>query len=125
VCLPLFEPALEVLDVEAPPAPLAAIDEPLGAAQLEAGLVLGIRDYFRKQQLPPGAVIGLSGGVDSAVTAHLAVQALGADRVLGVLMPGPFSSEHSVAGRGAARHLGIETRTIDIARSTNATSPTS
>jgi NAD+ synthase (glutamine-hydrolysing) len=113
--LPLFESALEVIDVEDPPAPLTAIDEPLGAAQLEAGLVLGIRDYFRKQQLPPGAVIGLSGGVDSAVTAHLAVQALGADRVLGVLMPGPFSSEHSVTDAEAlARHLGIETRTIDI-----------
>jgi len=104
-----------VIDVDDPPAPLTSIDEPLGAAQLEAGLVLGIRDYFRKQQLPPGAVIGLSGGVDSAVTAHLAVQALGADRVLGVLMPGPFSSEHSVADAEAlARHLGIETRTIDI-----------
>ena len=77
--------------------------------------MLGIRDYFRKQQLPPGAVIGLSGGVDSAVTAHLAVQALGADRVLGVLMPGPFSSEHSVTDAEAlARQLGIETRTVDI-----------
>ena len=77
--------------------------------------MLGIRDYFRKQKLPPGAVIGLSGGVDSAVTAHLAVQALGADRVLGVLMPGPFSSEHSVADAIAlARNLGIETRTVDI-----------
>lgn len=113
--LPLFESALEVIDVDDPPAPLTAIDEPLGAAQLEAGLVLGIRDYFRKQQLPPGAVIGLSGGVDSAVTAHLAVQALGADRVLGVLMPGPFSSEHSVTDAEAlARHLGIETRCVDI-----------
>jgi NAD+ synthase (glutamine-hydrolysing) len=113
--LPLFESALEVIDVDDPPAPVAWIDEPTGAAQLEAGLVLGIRDYFRKQKLPPGAVIGLSGGVDSAVTAHLAVQALGADRVLGVLMPGPFSSEHSVADALAlARNLGIETRTIDI-----------
>jgi NAD+ synthase (glutamine-hydrolysing) len=113
--LPLFEPALEVIDVDDLPAPLASIAEPAGAAQLEAGLVLGIRDYFRKQQLPPGAVIGLSGGVDSAVTAHLAVQALGADRVLGVLMPGPFSSQHSVADALAlARHLGIETRTVDI-----------
>lgn len=113
--LPLFESALEVIDVDDLPAPLASIAEPAGAAQLEAGLVLGIRDYFRKQQLPPGAVIGLSGGVDSAVTAHLAVQALGADRVLGVLMPGPFSSQHSVADALAlARHLGIETRTVDI-----------
>jgi len=115
--LPLFEPALEVIDVDAPPAALdeAAIREPRGAAQLEAGLVLGIRDYFSKQSLPPGAVIGLSGGVDSAVTAHLAALALGADRVLGVLMPGPFSSEHSVADALAlAKHIGIETRTVDI-----------
>lgn len=115
--LPLFEPALELIDTDAPPPALAedAIAEPRDAAQLEAGLVLGIRDYFEKQRLPPGAVIGLSGGVDSAVTAHLAAQALGADRVLGVLMPGPFSSEHSVADALAlAANLGIETRTVDI-----------
>jgi NAD+ synthetase len=115
--LPLFEPALEVIDLAAPPPPLAAdsIDEPTGAAQLEAGLMLGIRDYFRKQKLPPGAVIGLSGGIDSAVTAHLAVLALGAERVLGVLMPGPFSSSHSVEDALAlGRQLGIETRTVDI-----------
>ncbi len=115
--LPLFESALEVIDTDALPPPLAegAIREPTGAAQLEAGLVLGIRDYFRKQKLPPGAVIGLSGGVDSAVTAHLAAQALGADRVLGVLMPGPFSSDHSVAdAKLLAARLGIETRTVDI-----------
>ena len=81
------------------------------AAQLEAGLVLGIRDYFRKQGLPPGAVIGLSGGVDSAVTAHLAVRALGPERVLGVAMPGPFSSAHSVEDALAlGRSLGIEVR---------------
>lgn len=115
--LPLFEPALEVVDLEALPAPLAphAIDEPGGVAQLEAGLVLAIRDYFRKQSLPPGAVIGLSGGIDSAVTAHLAVEALGADRVLGVLLPGPFSSEHSVEDAHAlGKTLGIETRLVDI-----------
>lgn len=115
--LPLFEPALEVIDTEALAPVLGedAIREPRGAAQLEAGLVLGIRDYFAKQSLPPGAVIGLSGGVDSAVTAHLAALALGADRVRGVLMPGPFSSEHSVADALAlAKNLGIETRSVDI-----------
>jgi NAD+ synthase (glutamine-hydrolysing) len=115
--LPLFEPALELIDLDALPAPLApdAIAEPAGAAQLEAGLVLGIRDYFRKQSLPPGAVIGLSGGIDSAVTAHLAVEALGTDRVLGVLMPGPFSSAHSIDdARALGRALGIETRLVDI-----------
>jgi NAD+ synthetase len=115
--LPLFEPALDVIDTDAPPPALAgsAIAEPAAAAELEAGLVLGIRDYFRKQSLPPGAVIGLSGGVDSAVTAHLAALALGPERVVGVLMPGPFSSEHSVTDAQAlARNLGIETRTVDI-----------
>jgi NAD+ synthase (glutamine-hydrolysing) len=60
-------------------------------------------------------VIGLSGGIDSAVTAHLAVEALGADQVLGVAMPGPFSSAHSVADALAlGRNLGIEVRTVDI-----------
>jgi NAD+ synthetase len=115
--LPLFEPALEVVDLEAPGLDRAPdeIEDPPAAAQLEAGLVLGIRDYFRKQGLPPGAVIGLSGGIDSAVTAHLAVEALGPDRVLGVLMPGPFSSEHSVSDAAdLARNLGIEARTVDI-----------
>lgn len=115
--LPLFEPALEVIDTDSLPPAIGedAIAEPRGAAQLEAGLVLGIRDYFAKQSLPPGAVIGLSGGVDSAVTAHLAALALGADRVLGLLMPGPFSSDHSITDALAlARNLGIESRTVDI-----------
>jgi NAD+ synthetase len=77
--------------------------------------VLGVRDYFRKQGLPPGAVLGLSGGIDSAVTAHLAVQALGRERVLGVAMPGPFSSGHSVEDAvELARNLGIELRRVDI-----------
>jgi NAD+ synthase (glutamine-hydrolysing) len=60
-------------------------------------------------------VIGLSGGIDSAVTAWLAAKALGPERVLGVAMPGPFSSEHSVADALAlAKNLDIEVRTVDI-----------
>ena len=91
-------------------------------------LVLGIRDYFRKQDLPPGAVIGLSGGIDSAVTAHLAVEALGRRaRWLGVAMPGPFSSDHSVEDalalgaeprhRGAHRRHPADLRGLPRARS--------
>ncbi len=115
--LPLFEPGLAVVDLEAPgPGRLPEeVTDPERVAQLEEGLVLGIRDYFRKQGLPPGAVVGLSGGIDSAVTAHLAVRALGAERVLGIAMPGPFSSPHSVEDAVAlGRHLGIEVRRVDI-----------
>jgi NAD+ synthetase len=114
--LPLFEPALEVVDLEDAPAhALDAIADPPGVEQLASALVLGIRDYFRKQDLPPGAVIGLSGGIDSAVTAWLAVQALGRERVLGVAMPGPFSSEHSVRDAlELGRRLDIDVRRVDI-----------
>lgn len=114
---PLFAEDLTILDLEAPPldlTPEQVVDIP-EIEQLETGLVLGIRDYFRKQGLPPRAVVGLSGGIDSAVVAHLAVKALGADNVLGVLMPGPFSSPHSVSDAEAlAKNLGIETRQVDI-----------
>jgi NAD+ synthetase len=95
--------------------PADSIQDPDEVAQLEAGLVLGIRDYFRKLRLPPGAVIGLSGGIDSAVTAHLAVEALGAERVVGIAMPGPYSSGHSVDDAIAlADNLGIEVRKVNI-----------
>ncbi len=115
--LPSFESGISI--VEFPDAPQGishadVVDMEI-AAQLEAGLVLGIRDYFHKQQLPPGAVIGLSGGIDSAVTAHLAVKALGADRVLGIAMPGPYSSDHSVKDAHALGELlGIEVREVSI-----------
>ena len=114
--LPLFEEAFATIDLPVSEArPPEAVEDPDRIAQLEAGLVLGIRDYFRKQSLPPGAVVGLSGGIDSAVTADLAVRALGADRVLGVAMPGPFSSEHSVTDAlRLGGNLGIEVRRVDI-----------
>ena len=112
--LPLFEPAFRVVDVDESAAPVE-LHDPERAEELARGLVLGIRDYFRKQSLPEGAVVGLSGGVDSAVTAWLAAEALAPDRVLGVLMPGPFSSDHSVHdAERLGRNLGIETRRVDI-----------
>ena len=116
--LPMFESAFAVVDLPLGESSTLASEtgnDPSPIAQLEGALVLGIRDYFHKQGLPPGAVIGLSGGVDSAVTAYLAVQALGRERVLGLAMPGPFSSEHSVADALAlGRNLGIEVRVVDI-----------
>ncbi len=115
--LPLFEPALEIVDLrDGGPVRLPGdIADPEPVAQLESALVLGIRDYFRKQGLPPGAVVGLSGGIDSAVTAHLAVEALGNSRVVGIAMPGPFSSEHSVDDAlSLGMQLGIEVRTVEL-----------
>jgi NAD+ synthetase len=77
-------------------------------------LVLGLRDYTTKCGFSR-VVIGLSGGVDSAVTACLAADALGPDQVLGVAMPARYSSTHSVADAEAlARALGIRYETIPI-----------
>src|ERR671919_811043 len=81
---------------------------------LFAALSLGVRDYFRKCNFH-SAVIGLSGGVDSAVTAVIAVDALGAENVTGVSMPSPYSSRGSIDdARALARNLGIKFLEIPI-----------
>ena len=64
--------------------------------EMKSALVLGIRDYFRKMGFSK-ALLGLSGGIDSAVVLALAAEALGPDHVHAVLMPSPYSSEHSVS----------------------------
>ena len=64
-------------------------------SEIWRALVLGTRDYARKCGFKK-AVLGLSGGIDSALTAAIAAEALGTDRVLGVLMPSPFSSRGSI-----------------------------
>ncbi len=77
-------------------------------------LVLGLRDYVRKCGFQD-VVIGLSGGIDSAVTAAIAVDAIGENHVFGVAMPSRFSSAHSVDdARLLADNLGISIRTIPI-----------
>src|SRR6266480_3034486 len=82
--------------------------------QLFAALSLGVRDYFRKCNFH-SAVIGLSGGVDSAVTGVIAVDALGAKNVTGVSMPSPYSSRGSIDdARALARSLGIKFFEIPI-----------
>ena len=85
--------------------------------ELHDALVLGLRDYLGKCGFK-SAVIGLSGGIDSAVTAALAVRALGPENVTGVTMPTQFSSQGSIDDSIAlARHLGIRCLTIPIERS--------
>jgi NAD+ synthase (glutamine-hydrolysing) len=83
-------------------------------AEVRRGLVLALRDYAGKCGFH-SAVLGLSGGIDSAVTAALAVEALGRENVAGVAMPGPYSSPGSVPdAEELARNLGISCRVIPI-----------
>ncbi|MEH2353018.1 NAD+ synthase [Nostoc sp.] len=77
-------------------------------------LVLGVRDYARKCRFSK-VVLGLSGGIDSAIVAAIAAAALGKENVLGVLMPSPYSSEHSISDAVAlAENLGIKTNLLPI-----------
>lgn len=83
-------------------------------AELWSALVLGIRDYARKCGFRK-IVLGLSGGIDSTLVGALAVAALGADNVLGVMMPSPYSSEHSIADALAlAANVGMQTLKLPI-----------
>jgi len=77
-------------------------------------LVLGVRDYARKCGFDK-VVIGLSGGIDSSLVAAIATTALGQNNVLGVLMPSPYSSDHSIQDAlELAKNLGIQTHTLPI-----------
>ncbi len=103
----------EVLDIaQATPARIADVfAEP---EEIWSALVLGLRDYVEKNGFK-SVVLGLSGGIDSAVVATIAVDALGRDRVFGVSLPSKYSSEHSKRDASdLVRNLGIEFRTIDI-----------
>ena len=85
----------------------ATADDADEMALLFEALVLGVRDYAGKTGFK-AAVLGLSGGIDSALTAAIAVAALGPTRVTGIAMPGPYSSEHSVSdARALAANLGM------------------
>ncbi len=72
------------------------LDEKRNIAQVHAAIILGIRDYFSKMGFSK-AIIGSSGGIDSAVTIALACTALGPENVRAILMPSQYSSDHSVA----------------------------
>jgi NAD+ synthase (glutamine-hydrolysing) len=84
------------------------------AAQAKEALILGVRDYFIKCGFSR-AVLGLSGGIDSAVTACIAAEALGADNVLAVIMPSRYTAPESLRDAEAlAKNIGIETRMMSI-----------
>lgn len=102
-----FEEDLQVFDLQgADVKRMAASDEtalrqtpnvkrPSDISQIHDALILGIQDYFRKSGFTK-AVLGLSGGIDSAVVCALACRALGAENVMAVLMPSKYSSDHSI-----------------------------
>jgi NAD+ synthase (glutamine-hydrolysing) len=111
--LPFFEEAVVTVDLKDKGCPSRyLIQEPIAA--VHQALVLGLRDYLRKCGFRQ-AVVGLSGGVDSAVTAALAAEALGPENVLGVLMPSPYTSRESIAdARKLADNLGVAVKIIAI-----------
>ncbi|WP_191084223.1 NAD+ synthase [Roseococcus microcysteis] len=94
------------------PQPLAA---PLGhEAQIYAAMTLGLRDYVEKNGFP-GIVLGLSGGIDSALSAAVAADALGPDRVRAVMLPSPYTSAESLEDAAeCARLLGIRYESVNI-----------
>ncbi|MFN8158198.1 MAG: NAD+ synthase [Candidatus Nanopelagicales bacterium] len=133
---PQFEEALLVVDLGLPMADpatsrsVASIGFPVPAydaapstiepripdeAEVWSALVLGLRDYIRKNGFR-SVVLGLSGGIDSAVVAAIAVDALGAENVHGVSLPSAYSSEHSKGDASdMAERTGLQFRTVPIA----------
>jgi NAD+ synthase (glutamine-hydrolysing) len=99
-----------------PPLPEPAISPRLSPhAEVYSALVTGVRDYVRKNGFR-SVILGLSGGIDSALVATIAADALGADQVHVVLMPSGYSSEHSVSdAEDLAKRQGLHARTVPIA----------
>jgi NAD+ synthase (glutamine-hydrolysing) len=111
-----FEEDLLLLDLAADGTP-AGRTEPVPSLEAQAwqALVTGVRDYLGKNGFP-GAIIGLSGGIDSALVLAIAVDALGADKVRAVMMPSPYTADISwIDARDMAARLGVRYDEIAIA----------
>ncbi len=111
--MPAFAEHVQTVDIKAEASVNGYAPQPLIESVYDA-LLLGIRDYVRKTGFRQ-VVLGLSGGIDSALTCCLGVAALGRENVLGVTMPAPYSSGGSVEdSRRLAENLGIRFKTIPI-----------
>jgi NAD+ synthase (glutamine-hydrolysing) len=111
-CAPAFEEHYSLVDIQGQRC--ESVFGPDEAEEIGRGLILGLRDYIRKCGFKD-VVIGLSGGIDSAVTAAIAVEALGKEHVTGIAMPSKFSSKSSLDDACAlARNLGIAIHTVSI-----------
>ena len=111
-CAPAFEEHRSLVQLEGTPCEaIAAMEQD---AEIGHALILGLRDYIRKCNFK-NVVVGLSGGIDSAVTAAIAVEALGAGHVTGIAMPSEFSSQGSIDdARALAASLGIAFHIVPI-----------
>ena len=90
------------------------VEPRFGLAGIYQALVLGLRDYVEKNRFP-GVVLGLSGGIDSAISAAVAVDALGPARVRALMLPSPYTSRDSLEDAAAcAKALGIRIDTVSI-----------
>ncbi|MBX9702326.1 MAG: NAD+ synthase [Acetobacteraceae bacterium] len=117
--LPLFEEAVVLTEWRREGERLVCAPQPLPPEvampeQIYRAMMLGLRDYVDKNRFP-GVVLGLSGGIDSAISAAVAADALGPDRVRAVMMPSPYTSRDSLEDAEAcARMLGIRYESIGI-----------
>ncbi len=111
-CAPAFEEHGSLVGLQGSPCEMVlALSE---EEEIGKGLILGLRDYMSKCGFRK-AVIGLSGGIDSALTAAIAAEALGPSNVTGIAMPSQFSSQHSIDdARTVAENLGIDFRLVPI-----------
>ncbi|MBP0014086.1 MAG: NAD+ synthase [Roseofilum sp. SBFL] len=115
--LPGFKSDFQVLTFDQKQQDLLGDSQPLSEdenLEIWSALVLGVRDYACKCGFGQ-IVLGLSGGIDSALVAAIAAEAIGPSEVLGVLMPSPYSSEHSITDAlQLAQNLGIQTQILAI-----------
>ncbi len=108
-----FQPDFRVIDTERLPARHLLFDTPRESLLLDA-LVLGLRDYALKSGFTD-CVLGLSGGIDSALAAYIAARAVGPKQVHGLLMPSRYSSDHSIRDAQAlADAIGLDSQVVPI-----------
>lgn len=111
---PMFEEALTLVQIDGGQVSGPVAEVPALEAQAWAALVTGVRDYLGKNGFP-GAIIGLSGGIDSALVLAIAVDALGPDKVRAVMMPSPYTADISwIDARDMAERLGVRYDEISI-----------
>lgn len=113
-----FEEDLKIIEIEQnlKNFPLNSVNylSQIEEEELWSALVLGLKDYAKKCQFSQ-VVLGLSGGIDSALVAAIAAEAIGANNVFGVLMPSPYSSEHSITdAQSLVKNLGINHHILPI-----------